>query len=229
LEGRAVDVSLRFGVLCRFTAYVAVDSRVVTEGGRPHRVVQPVEPASGWDMLAAPTPARPVVAGGMRMMAMRLDSGSAAPPPNAAAAHTRPAWGATGGLLGAVTTAVSGMAGAGAAAGARAQLRSVREVAAVEARRLRESAGLPGYERWELLADLASRLTALVGHLASLGTPEPGYSSLRRLVTALGAGGDLETLWAEAMRVLDAFAAADAPVTEETEETDRRRTFWKRT
>jgi Ca-activated chloride channel family protein len=242
LEQQAVDTSLRFRVLCRFTAYVAVDTRVVTEGGQPHRVVQPVEPASGWDMLAAPTPTRPGVAGGMRMMAMRLDSGMAAqssampspaaPPLGAPdAAHVRPAWGNAGGVLGAIGAAVSGVAGAGAAAGARAQLRSVREVAAVEARRLRESAGLPGYERRELLADLASRLTALVGHLASLGTPEPAYSSLRHLVTTLGAGGDLEAMWAEAVRVLDAFgadASVPAPADAQVSETDRRSDFWKR-
>ncbi|TYB48823.1 VIT domain-containing protein [Actinomadura chibensis] len=53
LERRIVETSLRFGVLCRFTAFVAVDSRVVAEGGTPHQVVQPVETPSGW---AAPAP-----------------------------------------------------------------------------------------------------------------------------------------------------------------------------
>ncbi|MGO9383478.1 MAG: DUF4349 domain-containing protein [Mycobacterium sp.] len=49
LEKRIVDTSLRFGVLCRFTAFVAVDSRVVAEGGLQHRVMQPVEAPAGWD------------------------------------------------------------------------------------------------------------------------------------------------------------------------------------
>lgn len=49
LEQRIIATSLRFGVLCRFTAFVAVDSRVVTDGGGPHRVVQPVEQPSGWE------------------------------------------------------------------------------------------------------------------------------------------------------------------------------------
>jgi hypothetical protein len=49
LEKRIVDTSLRFGVLCRFTAYVAVDSRMVVEGGVQHRVMQPVEMPAGWD------------------------------------------------------------------------------------------------------------------------------------------------------------------------------------
>ncbi|TDC52333.1 VWA domain-containing protein, partial [Actinomadura sp. KC345] len=53
LEQRIVDTSLRFGVLCRFTAFVAVDSRVVTEGGTPHQVVQPVETPRGWAQPSA--------------------------------------------------------------------------------------------------------------------------------------------------------------------------------
>jgi Ca-activated chloride channel family protein len=212
LERRAVDTSLRFGVLCRFTAYVAVDTHVVTDGGQPHRVVQPVEPVSGWDLLAPPAPAP---AGGMRLMAMRSPG---------------PARGfmAAGGFAGAAQDAVVRAVGAVAAAtsavtGARPELEAIREVAAIEARRLRESAGLPGYERRELLADLASRLTVLIGQPGAPGTPEPAYASLRRLATTLDAGGDLETLWAEAVRVLEAFAA-DATAAE----TDRRNTFWKR-
>ena len=61
LEGMITETSLRFGVLCRFTAFVAVDSRVVTEGGVPHQVMQPVEMPAGWDedlacLGAAPPP-----------------------------------------------------------------------------------------------------------------------------------------------------------------------------
>ncbi|WP_328470109.1 VIT domain-containing protein [Actinoplanes sp. NBC_00393] len=52
-EREIVDTSLRFGVLCRFTAYVAVDERVVNEGGKTKRVTQPVELPSGWEAPAA--------------------------------------------------------------------------------------------------------------------------------------------------------------------------------
>ncbi|CCH30934.1 VIT domain-containing protein [Actinosynnema sp. NPDC047251] len=52
LERRIVATSLEFGVLSRFTAFVAVDSRVVNESGEVHRVTQPVESPSGWE--AAP-------------------------------------------------------------------------------------------------------------------------------------------------------------------------------
>jgi hypothetical protein len=53
LAKRIIDTSLRFGVLCRFTAYVAVDSRVIAEGGPQHRVMQPVEAPAGWDSSRA--------------------------------------------------------------------------------------------------------------------------------------------------------------------------------
>ena len=51
---RIVDISKRFSVLSRFTAFLAVDkSEVVNRGGKLHRSTQAVEPASGWDMLGA--------------------------------------------------------------------------------------------------------------------------------------------------------------------------------
>src|SRR5262249_46961359 len=49
LEKEIVATSLRFGVLCRFTAFVAVDrSSVVNPGGQVHGIVQPVEMPEGW-------------------------------------------------------------------------------------------------------------------------------------------------------------------------------------
>ena len=49
LEREIVATSLRFGVLCRFTAFVAVDrSEVVNPGGQVHGIVQPVEQPAGW-------------------------------------------------------------------------------------------------------------------------------------------------------------------------------------
>ncbi|GAA3972358.1 hypothetical protein GCM10023085_63430 [Actinomadura viridis] len=83
LEQRIVGTSLRFGVLCRFTAFVAVDSRVVAEGGRPHQVVQPVETPDGWGaMPAAPAaPAAPFAAGAAPMAAMPPAGAAPAPAP----------------------------------------------------------------------------------------------------------------------------------------------------
>ena len=64
LERRIVEVSLRHSVLCRYTAFVAVDTRVVNENGRIHKVTQPVELPSGWEMPAAPRGVRGIHAGG---------------------------------------------------------------------------------------------------------------------------------------------------------------------
>lgn len=52
LAKRIVEVSLESHVLSRFTAYVAVDtSEVVSPGGKPRKVVQPVEVPEGWEMF----------------------------------------------------------------------------------------------------------------------------------------------------------------------------------
>jgi Ca-activated chloride channel family protein len=52
LEKRIVDTSLRFGVLCRFTAFVAIDkSEVANAGGQLHQITQPVEAPEGWVMF----------------------------------------------------------------------------------------------------------------------------------------------------------------------------------
>jgi hypothetical protein len=71
LEKEITELSLRFGVLCRFTAYVAVDrSEVVNAGGQVHGIVQPVEQPAGWEApkLARAAPARAL---GLRARAMR--------------------------------------------------------------------------------------------------------------------------------------------------------------
>ncbi|WP_250002535.1 VIT domain-containing protein [Actinoplanes sp. M2I2] len=74
LEQSIVATSLRYGVLCRFTAFVAVDSRVVHEGGEARRITQPVELPDGWE---APGDAAPAM--------MRLTAASAPMPPAPAA------------------------------------------------------------------------------------------------------------------------------------------------
>src|SRR5262249_11928974 len=51
LEKQIVATSLKFGVFCRCTAYVAVDvTEVVNEGGQVKRVTQPVELPAGWEL-----------------------------------------------------------------------------------------------------------------------------------------------------------------------------------
>ncbi len=49
LERQIVALSLRFGVLSRFTAYVAIDhAETASKGGKLHRITQPVELPQGW-------------------------------------------------------------------------------------------------------------------------------------------------------------------------------------
>src|SRR5205085_9865358 len=60
LEKEIVATSLRFGVLSRFTAFLAVDrSAVVNPGGEGKKVTQAVEQPAGWgqqEMLCASAP-----------------------------------------------------------------------------------------------------------------------------------------------------------------------------
>lgn len=48
LEKKIVATSIRFGVLCRFTAFLAVDKERVNQGGNLQRVTQAVESPDGW-------------------------------------------------------------------------------------------------------------------------------------------------------------------------------------
>lgn len=78
LEQRIITTSLQFGVLCRFTAYVAIDrAEIANEGGQVQRIVQPVELPQGWEqpaMLAHP----------MRYLSLRNARGLGAMPPESA-------------------------------------------------------------------------------------------------------------------------------------------------
>ncbi|MFF4772242.1 VIT domain-containing protein [Microtetraspora fusca] len=71
LEDEIVATSLRFGVLCRFTAFVAVDTHVAADGRPEHHVIQPVELPSGWE------PPQPVMAAAMTTMAFSAESAPA--------------------------------------------------------------------------------------------------------------------------------------------------------
>jgi len=205
-----VATSLRYGVLCRFTAYVAVDSRVVTENGELRRVTQPVESPSGWDMFDAPS------APGMMLASM------AAPVPPPAAAPRLGFAPAQAQGTGSGPMPFAQMP-AGLRVGSRSRamaapasspltLADLRAIVAVEATRLREAEGRSALERRDLLADLASRLGALLE-----GREDAELKGLRRLVERLQADGGLPEKWALARETLDGFA----PPTE-------RKAFWKR-
>jgi Ca-activated chloride channel family protein len=58
LQLTITELSLRFGVLCRFTAFLAVDrSDKANKGEQILSVIQPVEPPAGWPMAARLTKA----------------------------------------------------------------------------------------------------------------------------------------------------------------------------
>lgn len=234
LEETIVATSLRFGVLCRFTAYLAVDPRVVADSGPAHRIVQPVEPASGWDMptgaAAPPSPAPMFAAAPMAPPGARpapTAAGAVPPPP-------RPAALLRGGrfkrMLADDTGAVAlpGAAwGRAATSGQESAQESVTEpavpgdaeLAAREAERLRELHGHPEHERRDALEDLGSRL-------AVLATDDRLRAIADRLRPDAMAGTPFEELWAAVLDALDAVAhQVPEPVAEEP---DRRRSFWRR-
>ena len=223
LERRIVDTSLRFGVLCRFTAWIAVDTRVATDGGEPHRVIQPVEPPRGWDMLAE-----------MPMMARLAHPGTPPlPAPSGAGPHLTPAMSAP--PVGAAPgirlrkPAFPGFGRLARPSGRRrtspAERAQVAALARQEAQRLREMAAASELDRREALADLATRLAALLRQLDGAGEGAGGEASLaalRDLVAELADDRPLrvdarefEELWQRALRVLDALG----------KQTSR---FWKR-
>lgn len=210
LERRMVGVSLGYGVLCRFTAFVAVDSRVVTDGGTPHRVTQPVEQPSGWEIptppqAQAPSPAGGYGAGGIVPMALSFSTRSrtafgsppapapgapAGPPPDdeAAALRRRAPRSRAG-----VPPAPAGapwVPGRPAVPGRPDPLAAARTQIGEELRRLREFDAPSGSSarRLVVLADLGSRLGVLADHLAGHGVPAGAggpVAVLRELVERL--------------------------------------------
>ena len=228
LERKIVAVSLRHKVLCRFTALVAVDSRVVAEGGPAHRVIQPVELPSGWDidqfsglafapMAASMAPSMP---GAMAREAAM---------PAAAINLSAGAQLSAGAVRRARESRMFGKALARHADLGPDLLAEARVQLADEARLLRAAGTPTRTQRLAILADLATRLDALVHHLAP-SVDDTILAPLRELVTALAAcegptpppDADLDALWQRTINVIDAFIGTpptDAPT---------RHTFWKR-
>lgn len=76
---------------------------------------------------------------------------------------------------------------------------------------MRKASSLDDYERREWLADLSTRLTALIRHLIRCGTEAAQLSALQRLVDAIEAGGPVEPIWDRAVAVLEAFVTGSPP------------------
>ena len=209
LEHQITDVSLRYGVLCRFTAFVAVDSRVVTDGGVPHRVTQPVELPAGWNPAGLGLPcaaAAPAPPGAMRARAGTMPMHAAAGRKATARPLARPLRSSYQGL------------GAGRVGDADRLVQARRQIAD-EVSALRTAHHVPDAERVRILADLATRIDALLAWL----TGDPAAAGRLTGLTALAGklrecdkpgsprGAELDALWAEAIRLLTGFAAQDPP------------------
>ena len=201
LEQEIVRTSLRHGVLCRFTAYVAIDAETATDGSTPHKVTQLVEPPAGWmdkeasrklraraPLAATFTSAVPVASGSR--LAGGNSGGFGAPPmpsaPPAPPASPVPAAPSAPPMQSAPSAAPQ----RSVAAPLRDEALSItddtdviREQADTEARLLRESSAEPAYRRRDLLDDLASRLEALLRHVGS-------HDALREVRVFSGVSGD---------------------------------------
>jgi len=136
-------------------------------------------------------------------------------------------WMAAGGRVATAATGVPDTRGV-------SRLERARRQMADEAAVLRAAQGAPEAERARLLADLATRIEALLTWLAAdlAGGARPGPARLTEL-TALARklracdgpaapnGGELDALWQEAIRVLTGFADGTA-------DPAARHAFWKR-
>jgi Ca-activated chloride channel family protein len=114
----------------------------------------------------------------------------------------------------------------------RAAVSDLPARAADEARALRAAASAPEYERRELLADLGTRLAALV-----TGTAWGSDPAVRDLVAALAddrplslGADEFTALWERTLRVLDDLAGGSAQggAAGSAQGAPARRAFWKR-
>ncbi|MEU8796299.1 VIT domain-containing protein [Spirillospora sp. NPDC048819] len=227
LEQRIVSTSLRFGVLCRFTAFVAVDSRVVTDGEAPHQAVQPVETPRGWE--------QPTAAPRMTHAAFSATADAFAPeafmapssPPLPAPSGPPPAYGAgrSTPLRGTgrppstpparpVSPAPRRARPAPALTGFQQELANVLD-------RLREVPDAHDQRVHHLLSDLLPILESIVQRMEAQSLDATSLSTLRDDLRRLNPSSDEATInhqWTRALEILSDFTGSPAP----------RRPFWKR-
>jgi Ca-activated chloride channel homolog len=192
LERQIVATSLRFGVLCRFTAFVALDSAVVNQGGRLRRVTQPVDAPQGWEMFGPP----PVAAGLLR---------------------AAPVAGGRQALRAAPAGGIRPLPGQ-ARRGPRAAEPVVVPLDAYRrrARELRARfAEVTGAERARHLGELRRQLAELLADLRSVAAPDQELHPLEELLAEMarhdgGSAEALARLWRRAVDRLDAFAGGAA-------------------
>ena len=252
LEQEIVRISLRHRVLCRFTAYVAIDEQTaVADGTAPHEVTQLVEPPAGWISLAEPArPAQPMprAAGRRQAAGMPRPDGAFDRVPGQSTSSSvdpsAPEFPAAAPMAPAAPSPVASMPAPPPPSPAmqsplvpgpapfddeRHMARAwaaAREQSATEARLLRESADEPAFRRRDLLDDLASRLDALVLHMER--ALKGSVDILRQLITVLrDEHVSLDERWNKALVLLDRFAT-EPEQQERPQPGAERRAFWKR-
>jgi Ca-activated chloride channel family protein len=235
LERRIVDTSLKFGVLCRFTAFVAVDQSEVANKGKPvHKVVQPVEMPAGWEppgLVVQRSRVPQQADGALRAMApgytcsasgttdTDFDSDSA----RGGGLVSRALRGIKRKLVQATPTPVPS-----APPDLSPYRQRVRELVE-HLKGVTVDRSLCLHE----LTELAKKLELVVVELRALNVPETEFRTLADLVTELRkvlgrkrvSDTAVSELWSKAVQVLEAFAGCLARPPEP--EPQRREGFWK--
>lgn len=250
LEQQILDTSLKFGVLSRFTAFVAVDHRVVNEGGTTHRVTQPVDLPSGWEVpTSAPAATAPAAAGMPRYGTMARFSAmeSSAPQSYGAAPGSFSAGsadtyaGPQAGGYGAAPPPPN-MPAPGAAPwtpptapplrkrkaptppGSPGDARPLTMFAAEELTRLRGNDGQDVWLRAGLLTALSERIRLQLEAWRQTNEPEAARTTLgelsKELATPTADPTEVDRRWHKAIATLTSLTSSTTPRT--------RRPFWKR-
>jgi Ca-activated chloride channel family protein len=230
-EKEIVQTSLRFGVLCRFTAFIAVDVKeVVNPGGEVQRIIQPVEPAAGWAMLGTDASARNLTMCSARIGGSRSASAILGSPPPAAPPAPAKARAKQGGYGGVKRQALRESEAASPVPAPPLELTAYRR-RALQLRERLQSAG-PA-ERLNELGVLTVQLTELIEDLRTIGATEEVVAPLAELlaeVTSLTSkaqpdAAEVGRLWSRAEAVLAAFGQGSTPAGASAG--GKREGFWK--
>ncbi len=234
LERRIIATSLEFGVLSRFTAFVAVDSRVVNEGGGQRQMTQPVDLPAGWKQRAPMrTPMRASAEAGPMAVSMNAGSFDIAMPLN------HPASPGFAGPDDEAQVEYGPRRERGRAKAKRTFVReqvqvgdssrpipdSVREFAARAKGKLLESASLGLAERAKALVELAESIGEALPEFVTAGLGQREIVLLTNFAAGrakrIGLPAELERRWQDALDLLEKLIGRSA-------QPEKRRSFWKR-
>ena len=229
LVRRIIATSLEFGVLSRFTAFVAVDSRVVNEGGGPRQMTQPVDLPAGWTPRA---PMRATAAAAPMAVSMNAGSFDIAMP------LSHPASPGFAGPADEAQVLYGPRRERGQAKAKRTVARehvqvvqvgdysgpipdSVREFAAREKKKLLESASLGLAERAKALVELAESIGEALPEFVTAGLGQREIVLLNTFAAGWAKRIGLERRWQDALDLLEKLIGQSA-------QPEQRRSFWKR-